>query len=73
METILDQLYEQPEHYSDVLGLLGIVALSHEDFDALFDYDYREYLNDLIRDHIKACGGFFKLSEYGCNVLHLDV
>lgn len=66
METILDQLYEHPQYYPEVLNLLTVPVKDEDVFDATepVEYDYRAYLNDSIRDHIKVHGGYSKLSTW---------
>lgn len=69
METILDQLYEQPEHYDAALGVTQCKVMTEDEFMADNDYDYREYLNDEIRDHIHTNGGYEDLSVWAYRTL----
>lgn len=66
METILDELYDHPEYYAAAIAVVGCTVDDEDTFAAKGHecYDYREYLNDEIRDYIQTHGGFIRLGKW---------
>lgn len=53
LDEVLDLLYDQPEKYPNVINFLDLDVLSKSSFEESNDYDYREYLNDEIKEELK--------------------
>ena len=53
LDEVLDLLYDQPEKYPNVINFLNLDVLSKSSFEESNDYDYREYLNDEIKEELK--------------------
>lgn len=60
LENLLEVLYDQPQEYPEVLGYLNLEVDSVEVFTKNNDYDYREYLNDNIRERLTGCSDDIK-------------